>query len=120
MLLQYQHFRADITSSAVHLFVVYSHSVFQATQEVIERYRGIRWTTGPCFPTQTSWYLEDKVFMSDEVYFRINSNVKRHLSIRGSHTPTGSYWAHTFLKVSMTKQILRADSVSATTALRNR
>jgi hypothetical protein len=28
--------------------------------------------------------------------------------------------AHTFLKVSMTKQILRADSVSATTALRNR
>jgi len=26
--------------------------------------------------------------MNDDVYFHINSNVKRHSSIRGFHTPT--------------------------------
>jgi len=71
MLLQYQHFRPDNTSSAVQLFIVYSHSVFQATQEVIGRYRGITWTTGPCFPAKTSRHLENKVFMCDEVYFHV-------------------------------------------------
>ena len=42
LLLQYQYFRPGKMSSAVQLFVVYLHSVFQATQEVLVRYRRIR------------------------------------------------------------------------------
>jgi hypothetical protein len=82
MSLKYQHFRCEYTSSALKLFVVYLHSVFQVTQEVVVTYRGVRWTTWPCLPAKTEANpgLENKLFMSDEAYFHVNSDVKRQWS----------------------------------------